>query len=148
MSGGLHAIAHRLGWVLVFALAACSGDATTPRCAGCGMLVASDSGWRAGARDASGAELAFDAPKCLFRYQLAHPGTEDAWVIEYYGQTRQRADEVLYVIGSDLEGPMGPDLVPVRDRAEAERLLTDHRGDAILEVADVDRARVDGLFVH
>ena len=90
--------------VSAFALAACGSDDADERvrCATCGMVVPEDSGWRAG-----GESLAFDAPKCLFRRIHREGPVEGAWVIEYYSQERAPAAELFYVIGSDLESPMG-----------------------------------------
>ena len=53
---------------------------------------------------------------------------------------------LFYVIGSDLESPMGRDLVPVRGREEAERLRDDHHGEAVLSYDEVTSEVVEGLF--
>ena len=117
------------------------GSPGEARCATCGMLVAPDDGWRAGAEG-----LAFDAPKCLFRYVHRHGAPPAPWVIEYYTQARRDARATLYVLGTDLESPMGSDLVPVEGREAAERLLADHRGQRILSFDEVSAAVVDPLF--
>jgi len=128
--------------VALVALACGSDDSSdTDRCATCGMIVSPESGWRAG-----GEGLAFDGPKCLFRYRHREGEVAGAWVIEYYTQERRPAREVLYVIGSDLESPMGRDLVPVEGREAAERLMADHEGERILTFDEVTEEVVDGLF--
>lgn len=124
-----------------FLLALACGSSDTARCDTCGMIVAPDSGWRAGAEG-----LAFDAPKCLFRHALRHGAPRDPWVIEYYGQARRPAPELLYVIGTDLESPMGRDLVPVDGAEAAERLREDHGGQRILRYDEIDAAVIDALF--
>lgn len=121
-------------------LAAC-GSSEHERCDTCGMLVAPDSGWRAGAEG-----LAFDAPKCMFRHANRHGALTDPWVIEYYGQERRDAREMLYVTGTDLESPMGRDLVPVEGRDAADRLRVDHHGDRVLTSEEVDATLVESLF--
>lgn len=132
------------------ALAACGGREQA-RCDTCGMIVSPDSGWRAGAHSASGDDLSFDSPKCLFRHALAHESITDAWVIEYYSQERRPAGDLLYVLGSDLESPMGRDLVPVEGREAADRIiedhpLPDHEGERILRHSEVDSAVIEALF--
>ncbi len=128
------------------ALAGCDDATPTPRCATCGMIVEPTSGWRAGGR-AEGADLVFDAPKCLFRYRHEHGGAlEDAWVIEYYTQERRSPEGLRFVIGSDLESPMGRDLVPVEGEEAAERLRVDHHGEAALTYDQVTPAVVQALF--
>lgn len=124
-------------------LTGCGGDDADERvrCATCGMVVPEDSGWRAG-----GEGLAFDAPKCLFRRVHREGPVEGAWVIEYYSQERAPAGELFYVIGSDLESPMGRDLVPVRGREAAERLREDHHGESVLSFDEVTAEIVEALF--
>lgn len=55
------------------------------------------------------------------------------WVTEYYGPASRRTDArtVRYAVGSDLVGPMGPDLVPV-DPSQIETFRRDHRPRTIL----------------
>lgn len=105
------------------------------------MLVMPDNGWRAGADG-----LAFDSPKCLFRHRHRHGELGSPWVIEYYSQERRDARTLLYVAGTDLESPMGRDLVPVDGQEAAERMRTDHGGDAILRYDDVASDLVERLF--
>jgi nitrous oxide reductase accessory protein NosL len=68
------------------------------------------------------------------------------WVTEYYGRTRRAFDQVVYVDGSDVLGPMGADLVPVAPRERAEEFVRDHGG-TILDPAAA-RARAPQLFRH
>lgn len=140
----------RLSIALLMLLAfACEseGTAQTPaRCDLCGMRVEPDSGWRAGGKDERGKELAFDAPKCLFRRHHERGAVRDAWVIEYYSQERRPARELLYVIGTDLQGPMGRDLVPVAGREAAERMKRDHHGERILTYEEITPEVAASLF--
>ena len=48
-------------------------------------------------------------------------------VEEYYDRQWRDGREVLFVMGSDVLGPMGADLVPV-DRAHAAKFAEDHVG--------------------
>ena len=134
-------------------LAACSSPGEeaaaqpTGRCAHCGMLVAGD--WLAcGATMPDGRAVVFDTPKCLFGSLGGRDGAgaSEVWVTEYYGRTRRAFDQVVYVDGSDVLGPMGADLVPVAPRERAEEFVRDHGG-TILDPAAA-RARAPQLFRH
>jgi hypothetical protein len=111
------------------------------------MSVRSDSHWRAGAT-VDGRAVLFDAPRCLFQYRHAsgHGPLRDPWVIEYYGPTDRRtpATEVRYIPGSRLQGPMGPDVVPVAP-AMVERFRRDHGGREPLEYEAITREVIDAL---
>ena len=65
---------------------------------------------------------------------------------EYYSQERRSARTLFYVLGSDLEGPMGRDLVPVAGRDEAERFRREHHGERVLAFDEVTSDIVEDLF--
>jgi nitrous oxide reductase accessory protein NosL len=67
-------------------------------------------------------------------------------VIEYYSQARRPARDLFFVIGTDLEGPMGRDLVPVAGREAADRLLREHHGERVLSFDEVTRSVAASLF--
>lgn len=149
MRNGIVTIARVIALALSVALSGCGQESTAEaqqRCDLCGMRIDSRSGWRAGGRSASGEELRFDTPKCMFRQHHERGGVRDAWVIEYYSQERRPARDLFFVVGSDLEGPMGRDLVPVEGRENAERLMREHHGERVLAFAEVTEAIVDDLF--
>ncbi|HEX9181441.1 MAG TPA: nitrous oxide reductase accessory protein NosL [Burkholderiales bacterium] len=64
---------------------------------------------------------------------------------EYYGLTRVDARKAYYVTGSDVLGPMGHELVPVANRADAEEFLRDHKGRRILGFDEVTAALIAEL---
>ncbi len=103
------------------------------RCAQCGMFTDTAPQWRATAATSAGAELAFDSPKCLFRYRSAHAEVDVASlrVREYYSQTEAPATGLVYVHGSDLRSPMGRDLVPLSDEEAAAAFRADHGGESV-----------------
>lgn len=144
----LRALALALLFAVTLPLAACGTEGNAEaqqRCELCGMRIDPRSGWRAGGRSASG-EVLFDTPKCLFRYHLREGGVREPWAIEYYSQERRPARELFYVIGTDLTGPMGRDLVPVSGREAADRLMREHHGERVLAFGEVTAAIVDDLF--
>lgn len=127
-----------------------SGAPPTPGprdvCPVCGMLVAKYPSWVAILEVEDGPVRFFDGAKDLFKYlfQLRKgggsrpaPRIARIWVTEYYGLTRVDARSAFYVVGSDVLGPMGHELVPLASRDEAEEFLADHKGRRILRFDDV-----------
>ena len=125
-------------------------DAPRPQptdvCPVCGMFVAKYPEWVATVVFRDGKAEHFDGAKDLFKYlfDLAKyaPGRsrEDIAAIavtEYYGLARIDAREAWFVIGSDVLGPMGHELVPLASAADAEDFLADHSGTQILRFDDV-----------
>jgi hypothetical protein len=149
-SAPILALASALG--LALAPVACErperASAQPTRCALCGMRVDRNSLWRAGLVDAAAVERIFDTPKCLLRFRLGEGGrgARDAWMIEYYSGERRPAEDLYYVIGSDVRGPMGRDAVPIEGRERAERFREDHHGERVLAWREIDAAIVDSLF--
>lgn len=110
-------------------------------CPVCGMLISKYPNWTATAVYRDGHAHYFDGAKDLFKYLQELPKyasghrREDIsglYVTEFYGLTRIDARSAFYVIGSDVLGPMGHELVPLETRADAEEFLEDHKGKRIL----------------
>jgi len=119
----------------------------TDTCPVCGMFVAKYPAWVATVLYRDGHAHHFDGAKDLFKYlfDLAQwaPGhrIEDIRAIgvtEYYDLRLIDAREAFFVIGSDVLGPMGHELIPLQTREEAEEFLRDHQGRAILRFDQVD----------
>jgi nitrous oxide reductase accessory protein NosL len=115
------------------------------RCPVCGMFTAKHPEFLAQVVFADGAYLTFDGPKDLFTYLLepeAYGGRSPAdgdgiFVTEYYSLEPIEARAALFVVGSDVHGPMGHELIPFATRDDAEEFQRDHRGAAVLTFADV-----------
>ena len=123
-------------------------------CPVCGMLVAKYPNWVAIVEHEGGRARFFDGAKDLFKYLFDVPkyggsgksaGVVRRWVTEFYGLTRIEARKALFVVGSDVLGPMGNELVPLASREEAEEFLADHKGRRILTFAEVSRDLVEKL---
>ena len=124
------------------------------KCPICGMFVSKYPDWTAAVAFQDGSLAWFDGAKDLFKF-LADPGrfmpgrrAADVRVVtvnDYYGVKPIDAKEAYFVIGSDVFGPMGKELVPFGKKTEAEEFLRDHRGQRILRFGEVNRAVLDGL---
>ncbi len=131
--------------VLILALAApVSGAEDHPgkpsakdKCPVCGMFVAKYPDWMAQIRFKDGFRVYFDGAKDFFKYyhdlNRYHPARSRGdmaflWVTDYYAVRLIEAAKAFYVIGSDIYGPMGKELIPFEKEAEAREFLKDHKG--------------------
>ncbi len=108
-------------------------------CPVCGMFVAKYPEWVATVLYRDGHADHFDGAKDLFKYlfdlDTYAPGRQPeemaaTAVTEYYDLVRIDARTACYVIGSDVLGPMGHELVPFLNVADALEFITDHGGSA------------------
>jgi nitrous oxide reductase accessory protein NosL len=123
-------------------------------CPVCGMLVSKYPNWVAVALYRDGHAHYFDGAKDLFKYlhdyakyALGHRKEDLAglYVTEFYGLGKVDAKRAFYVIGSDVMGPMGHELVPLETRADAEEFLRDHKGKRILTFDQVTPEQLAGV---
>jgi copper chaperone NosL len=117
-------------WALVFAfLAVLSGAACqkSSRCPTCGMKIDPASAWVSYVILGNQTSM-FDTPRCaLTAWQKDRGRAQGARFREYYSQEVKDAAELRFVAGSDVVGPMGPELVPVIAE-KAARFARDHNG--------------------
>lgn len=116
----------RIALALAFMfLCACKSDAA--RCAHCGMKIDPQSPWNAEIVD--GANVArFDTPRCAFDTWKSNGKRGTVRVQDYYDRKMQNASEMHFIEGSDVIGPMGPELVPV-DATRVAKFEKDHGGE-------------------
>jgi nitrous oxide reductase accessory protein NosL len=114
---------------LALGLVACKKD---ERCKTCGMKLDPKSAWLAEIDDGSGTPLRYDSPRCALEAYVHPKGAKlsEPRVQEFYSRAWQPAGAVKFVIGSDVLGPMGPDLIPV-DPARVDKFVGDHKGRAV-----------------
>jgi copper chaperone NosL len=121
------------------------------RCPVCGMFVAPYANWHAAAELKDGSYVHFDGPKDLFRFFFAvatylpektRDDIRQLWVSEYYSTRPTRVEELFFVSGSDVLGPMGEELVPIAGKESAETFLRDHGGKKILRFDGHDLVEV------
>jgi nitrous oxide reductase accessory protein NosL len=138
--------------LFLLSLPAAAGPVDTPdpspsdTCPVCGMFVVKYPEWIATVFYRDGHAHHFDGAKDLFKYLLDMPKwapghrAEDIariGVTEYYGVTRIDARAAWFVIGSDVLGPMGHELIPLESEADAKEFLNDHDGRRILRADQV-----------
>jgi nitrous oxide reductase accessory protein NosL len=116
------------------------------KCQVCGMFVSAYPRWVAQILFKDGSYAAFDGPKDMFKYYLNvgkyNPSKKQAdilaiYVTEYYSAKSAEAQGLFYVQGSDVNGPMGAELVPVMTMEKAKEFMKDHGGRKILKFEEV-----------
>ena len=120
----------------------------------CGMFVAGYTQWVAAVVLRGGPVRYFDGPRDMFRFYFdvgrfeskrSREDVEALYVTEYYSTRMVRAETAHFVLGSDVLGPMGPELVPVQGAEAARTFSADHRGRKVLAFGDVTPELLSGL---
>ncbi len=124
------------------------------KCPVCGMFVAKYPDFVAQVIFRDGGYAVFDGAKDLFKY-LQNLGTYAPsrqasnvvviYVTDYYSLTPVDGKAAWYVVGSDVYGPMGRELIPFAKESEAREFLTDHKGKQLLRFSEVTAAVLKGL---
>lgn len=116
------------------------------KCPVCGMFVAKYPQWAAQAEGNEGKLYYFDGVKDLMKFLLdsrafkvekPKTGFQNILVTDYYSLRSLDAEKAFYVIGSNVYGPMGNELIPFATHKEAQAFKLDHAGDKILEFSDI-----------
>ncbi|WP_059439529.1 nitrous oxide reductase accessory protein NosL, partial [Anaeromyxobacter sp. PSR-1] len=124
------------------------------RCAVCGMLVAKYPQWVASIRYRDGEVAFFDGVKDLLAYwhdlPRHAPGRAQGdvaaiSVTDYYSARPIDGRSAFYVIGGDVRGPMGAELVAFAREGDAKAFLNEHRGERILRFDDATPAVLEAL---
>ncbi len=109
---------------------ACKSDVA--RCAHCGMKIDPTSPWNAEIADGTNITH-FDTPRCALATWSGSGKHGSVRVRDYYDRKMKSANELHFVDGSDVIGPMGPELVPV-DAARIAKFEKDHGGTEKMEL--------------
>jgi nitrous oxide reductase accessory protein NosL len=124
------------------------------KCPVCGMFVAKYPDWVAEVLFKDGSYAFFDGAKDLFKYysnlkqynpQKKVSDIDGFFITEYYNMTLIEGTRAYYVIGSDVFGPMGHELIPLATEAEAKEFMRDHKGKKILKFQDISPKVLESL---
>ena len=121
---------------------------TSTDCRHCGMSSVEFPKWRVKLVAKAG-EVWYCSPRCMFISTLdkekAPKDIQSIEAVEYYNTKGIDAKTAYYVTGSDVLGPMGHDLVPLKDKAAATDFKNEHKGAKIFTFADVSMETVKAL---
>jgi nitrous oxide reductase accessory protein NosL len=124
------------------------------KCPVCGMFVAKYPDWVAALVFSDGSTVFFDGVKDMMKYyfQMAKyaPGKTAAdiravHVTDYYRLQLIDGRKAFYVVGGDVYGPMGRELIPFEKEAGAQEFMKDHKGKDVLPFERIDLGLVKGL---
>ncbi len=111
------------------------------KCPVCGMFVYKYPDWVGEIIFNDGSGAFFDGAKDLFKYYFDlkkyNPGKTRndiaaIYVTEYYDLKPMNAQKAFFVVGSDVYGPMGHELIPLFTKEDADEFKKDHNGTRIL----------------
>lgn len=135
-----------------------SGKAVAPsvrdRCPVCGMFVTRYPDWVAQVTCKDGRVFFFDGAKDALKWLLLGRSRGDSYtcseaasvlVTDYYSLKSIDAHSAWFVLGGDVLGPMGRELVPLDSREAAAEFLQDHHGERIIEFRQISPELVQGL---
>lgn len=144
--------------LLFLALPGLAADAVMPppgdrdKCPVCGMFVKPYPEWTAAVVYRDGHAHYFDGAKDLFKF-LQAPGkygphqpenVTGIFVTEYYDLAAIEARAAVFVVGSDVLGPMGRELVPLKTAPDAQEFIRDHGG-RMVRFDDITPELIRGL---
>ena len=116
------------------------------KCPVCGMFVYKYPKWVTMAVDAKGKRVYFDGVKDMMKYYFTHKDAVlQLYAQDYYSKKIIELHHAWLVLGSDLYGPMGEELIPFADKKEAQSFLFDHHGKKIVQLDQLDLAGIEAL---
>ena len=116
------------------------------KCPVCGMFVYRYPDWIAEIIFKDGSAVFFDGTKDLVKYYFKlkeyspdrnKRNIAAIYVTEYYDMKMIDVRKAFFVIGSDVFGPMGHELIPLSSEADARAFMIDHRGKRILRFEEI-----------
>ena len=79
------------------------------------------------------------------RRNLQRDDIRAVYFTEYYDLKLIKGKAAFFVIGSDVLGPMGKELIPLANEADAKEFMRDHKGSKILHFDEVTAELIKGL---
>uniref|UniRef100_UPI004048B1A8 nitrous oxide reductase accessory protein NosL n=1 Tax=Aliarcobacter sp. TaxID=2321116 RepID=UPI004048B1A8 len=118
------------------------------KCPVCGMFVAKYPKWVAQIQIKDGHTHYFDGVKDMMKfyfepkkYEHNHSNEQISQinVTDYYTLESIDGKTAFYVIGSNIYGPMGEELIPFKNEAQAKKFMQDHYGKTILKFDEIKK---------
>jgi nitrous oxide reductase accessory protein NosL len=121
------------------------------KCPVCGMFVYKYPAWVAEIIFDDNSYAVFDGTKDMLKYyfDMARYNPEKTrddiaaiYVTEYYSNRIMPADDLFFVLGSDVLGPMGHEFIPVKGEPAAQTFLLEHKGNRMLRFDEITPADI------
>lgn len=146
-------------FVLIYSIETLAATTLAPgpkdKCPVCGMFTSKYQDFLGVIELEGGERLWFDGAKDFFKYYLNPTaygqGQKNALnykvilVTDYYAVKLIDARSAWYVIGSDVFGPMGHELIPFTKEADAREFMIDHGGQRLLLFNEINFDILKGL---
>ena len=126
---------------------------TEDRCPVCAMPVSEHAKFASAVELRDGRTFYFCGTGCMIRSWMhpdiyLHAGRADlrrAVTRDYFAGEPLDASEAVFIAGSDVVGPMGPALVPLRGEEDVRTFTDRHGGKTTFRLADMDDARWEAV---
>jgi copper chaperone NosL len=123
------------------------------RCPVCGMFVAKYQNWLTQLRFSDGGGEAFDGVKDMMAYYFSPESfggktgasITEVQVRDYYSGNWIDGKKAFYVLGSDVMGPMGHELIPFEIADAADNFRKDHKGKKLLGFDEIKSSLIGKL---
>ena len=124
------------------------------KCPVCGMFVARYPDFFAQVLFKDGSYAVFDGVKDMMKYYFnlkkyspskKLEDIDSIYVTDYYTLEFINGWDAFYVAGGDVYGPMGKELIPLRNEGDAREFMKDHKGKSILRFKDITYETIRGL---
>ena len=116
------------------------------KCQVCGMFLHGHPSWVSRINYPKGETYNFDGMKCMFKFYFNNKeGIKDILVQDYYTLKTLNARNAYFVVGSDVYGPMGHELIPFKDKKSATTFLLEHKGKKVYSFDDITEHMVRSL---
>ncbi|MDD2906737.1 MAG: nitrous oxide reductase accessory protein NosL [Sulfurimonas sp.] len=115
------------------------------KCPICGMYVYKYPRWAAQIFFKDKTHHSFDGMKDLMKFYFGDTKKENIEMIlvrDYYSQKSINAKSAFYVLGSDIYGPMGEELIAFANEEEAKNFSKDHKGKKLLHFKELHKEEV------
>lgn len=115
------------------------------KCPVCGMFVSKFPKWVAQIQLQDGHNHYFDGVKDMMKFYFnptkyhAHSNDQilQMNVTDYYSLESTDGKKAYYVLGSNVYGPMGEELIPFKNEDEAKKFMTDHFGKKVVSFDEI-----------
>ena len=115
------------------------------KCPVCGMFVSKFPKWVAQIQLQDGHNHYFDGVKDMIKFYFnptkyhAHSNEQilQMNVTDYYSLESTDAKKAYYVLGSNVYGPMGEELIPFKNEDEAKKFMADHFGKKVVSFDEI-----------
>lgn len=118
------------------------------KCPVCGMFVSKYPKWAAQIKTKDGHNHYFDGVKDMMKFyfepsKYGHNHTKDELnditVTDYYSLESINGKDAYFVIGSNVYGPMGEELIPFKNESQAKKFMEDHFGKKVLKFEELKK---------